>query len=242
MGATIMTTTLELESQSNLDTTPFNLKIAEYFFRRLRPYFHGRILDLGCGVGVLTKMLVDAGFNVTGVDGSACKVETAKTHVADATFIVSLFEDLSFPFHKFDVVIMKNVLEHVEDPVLLLTKAKEWIGEDGIVIVFVPNQTALHRRLGVKLGLINSLDELTLTDVAVGHKQVFNQESLLEVFSKAHYQILKVGSLVLKPLPNNMMQLLSDQVCEGFYRLAEDPDLTHLCSGIYVVGEPTFAS
>lgn len=236
-----MTSILELESQTNLDESPFNVKLAQYFFRRLRPYFHGRILDLGCGVGVLTEMLSDAGFNVTGVDGSASKIEIAKRRVFHATFMVSLFEEFS-PEGKFDVIIMKNVLEHVEDPVLLLTKARRWLSENGVVIVYVPNMNALHRRLGVKLKLINSLDELSPEEKAVGHKRVFSPETLREAFTAAHYQVVRIGGLILKPFPNNMMNLLSNRVCEGFYRLADDPDLTDLCSGIIIIGESMIAS
>lgn len=233
-----MTSMLELERQTNLDESPFNLKLAQYFFKRLSPYFHGRILDLGCGVGVLTEMLVDAGFWVMGVDGSASKIEIAKRRVPKAIFIKSLFEDLSFPHHKFDVIIMKNVLEHVEDPFFLLIKARDWLSEGGCVIVYVPNRNALHRRLGLKLGLIESLDELSPEEKMVGHKRVFSLETLSEVFSVAHLKIVRMGGLILKPFPNNMMKLLSDEVCEGFYRLADDPDLIELCSGIYVIGEP----
>ena len=67
-----------LEEHPIVEDKGFHLKLAEYFVKRIIPFCKDPILDLGCGVGVITKKMVDAGFQVVGLDGSKQKVEIAK--------------------------------------------------------------------------------------------------------------------------------------------------------------------
>src|SRR5258708_5572736 len=49
---------------------------------------HGRVLDVGCGSGLLARKLLDAGFAVTGVDASPAMIELAREHAPQAQFKV----------------------------------------------------------------------------------------------------------------------------------------------------------
>ncbi|HEX5107436.1 MAG TPA: methyltransferase domain-containing protein [Vicinamibacterales bacterium] len=76
-----------------------------------------RILDLGCGDGVLTKRLVDDGCEVVAVDSSAAQVEAAKTLGLDAYVMAG--EDLTFDA-EFDAVFSNAVLHWIRraDPMI----------------------------------------------------------------------------------------------------------------------------
>jgi len=54
-----------------------------------------RVLDVGCGAGPLTKALIDAGFDVTGVDTSADLLELARSRVPEAHFVHASAYDVS---------------------------------------------------------------------------------------------------------------------------------------------------
>jgi len=101
-----------------------------------------RLLDVGCGNGSqLTLPLSKRGFQLTGIDvdeRSIAKANLLAAETANARFICGELKNLSAT-EPFDVVILSEVLEHLADPEQLLGAALDHIGNDGVVIVTVPN-------------------------------------------------------------------------------------------------------
>jgi trans-aconitate methyltransferase len=83
----------------------------------LAPKAGERILDLGCGDGVLTKKLQDMGCELVGVDGSAAQVEAAKSLGVDARVMDAYA--LSFE-HEFDAVFSNAVLHWMKRPEIVV--------------------------------------------------------------------------------------------------------------------------
>ena len=74
----------------------------------------GDVLDVGCGAGVpVVRFLVDAGFNVTGVDVSSCMLELAHIHVPEANFLKMDMRQLEFAAGCFDGICAFHSLFHV---------------------------------------------------------------------------------------------------------------------------------
>lgn len=79
-----------------------------------------RVLDAGCGDGVLSVLMANKGAMVTGCDFSAPNIEAAKEyatehHVVNVEFLVGDVEHLPFPDNSFDLVVSSHVLEHLPD-------------------------------------------------------------------------------------------------------------------------------
>lgn len=70
------------------------------------------LLDAGCGVAALTKLYVELGFRVTGVDFSATAIEAARNLERNAIFVESSLEDLSLA-RSFDLACVIDVLQHL---------------------------------------------------------------------------------------------------------------------------------
>jgi 2-polyprenyl-6-hydroxyphenyl methylase/3-demethylubiquinone-9 3-methyltransferase len=80
-----------------------------------------RVLDVGCGGGLLAESLARAGANVTAIDLAPGMVETARLHALDSglaiEYLVESAENLEQArAGKFDVVVCMEMLEHVPDP------------------------------------------------------------------------------------------------------------------------------
>ena len=74
---------------------------------------NGRALDAACGTGRLTRMLIDHGHEVTGVDPSEAMLERARANVPEATLHAGSLLHLPFPDASFDVVCCGLALTHV---------------------------------------------------------------------------------------------------------------------------------
>lgn len=100
-----------------------------------------RVLDVGCGNGVITRHLGKAGFNVLGIDVSDKTIETARslTTLPNVKFMKKSAEELVASGEKYDAVICSEVLEHLHQPGSLLKVLYDSLSDNGKLIVTVPN-------------------------------------------------------------------------------------------------------
>lgn len=105
----------------------------------------GRLLDVGCGPGLLLSVARRRGYTVFGCDVSAW----AAQHARDLGFDVMTgpLESLRYPSGQFDVVIVNHTLEHVPGPVELLSEARRILSDEGVLVVGAPNFGSLLSQL-----------------------------------------------------------------------------------------------
>jgi 2-polyprenyl-6-hydroxyphenyl methylase/3-demethylubiquinone-9 3-methyltransferase len=119
-----------------------------------RPFEGLRLLDIGCGGGLLSEPMARLGFEVTGVDASERNIGAAKAHAARldlpvrylCSTVETLLEEESEPF---DLVLNMEVIEHVADPAEFLRGCTRLIAPRGLMIVATLNRTAKAMALAV---------------------------------------------------------------------------------------------
>ena len=113
--------------------------------RAAQPFEGLRILDIGCGGGLLCEPMARLGAEVVGADASSTNIEVAKLHAAEAGVTVyyraTTAEDLAAAGEKFDVVLNMEVVEHVVDIDLFVGKCGEMVKPGGIMFVATINRT-----------------------------------------------------------------------------------------------------
>ena len=112
--------------------------------RHIKP--RARILEIGCGEGILLSELADSGFAVRGIEPSLTASSRAKSKGLDVT--ASLFPDYT-PDDQFDLVILSHVLEHIEKPYPFLEKIVQLIPQ-GYLLLIQTNYRGLIPKLYAK--------------------------------------------------------------------------------------------
>lgn len=180
-----------------------------------------RVLELGCANGVMTRVLAEQSLKVDVVEGSANYISYVRGLVGErVTFYHSLFEDFE-PEHFYDDIILASVLEHVEDPVGLVQNASNWLEPRGRIHVIVPNAMSLHRRLGVEMGMLSDVTQLTEADVSIGHQRIYTQETLDRDLAAVGLVVLERRGILLKPLSNIQMDIWPTYVLDELFRAGE---------------------
>ena len=111
-----------------------------------RPFEGLRLLDIGCGGGLLSEPMARLGFAVTGVDASERNIGTARAHAAENSLAIdyraSTPEGLEAAGQGgFDVILNMEVIEHVADPGEYLRSCARLLAPGGMMIVATLNRT-----------------------------------------------------------------------------------------------------
>ena len=109
-----------------------------------KPLRNIKILDIGCGGGLLSEPLSRLGASVVGIDASYKNVEVAKLHAKksglDIKYICTSPESMQNKT-KFDVILNMEIVEHVEDLNLFLKTCSQLLKKDGLMFVATINKT-----------------------------------------------------------------------------------------------------
>ncbi len=104
-----------------------------------------RVLDIGCGAGILAEPLARHGASVTAIDPAPRNIEAAKDHAALAGVSIdyrcATAEELAASGALFDVVLAMEVLEHVRDVPLFLRQAGAMVRPGGLLVAATLSRT-----------------------------------------------------------------------------------------------------
>ena len=192
------------------------------------------ILEMGPAEGVMTELLAGTGKNLTLVEGSALFCDDLRRRFPQAKVVNALFEEFQSDDF-FDNIILGHVLEHVEDPVDILSRARRWLKPNtGRLFGAVPNARSLHRQAAVIMGLLRQEDTLNDMDFHHGHRRVFNPETFRNAIRDSGLRIEIFGGYWMKPVSNAQIEASwTPEMIEAFMTLGERyPDIA---GEIYVV-------
>jgi 2-polyprenyl-6-hydroxyphenyl methylase / 3-demethylubiquinone-9 3-methyltransferase len=113
--------------------------------RRLDSLVGLRILDIGCGGGILSEPLARLGAEVVGADPAEAHIGVARLHAAESGLAIdyraTTAEALSAAAERFDIVLAMEVVEHVADVNLFVKLAGSMVKPGGLMVAATLNRT-----------------------------------------------------------------------------------------------------
>lgn len=104
-----------------------------------------KILDVGCGGGILAEALANKGAQVTGIDVAELSLKVAKMHLHESglevDYQLTTVEDFAQQHAaRFDIVTCLEILEHVPDPASIVASASRLLKPDGLLCLSTLNR------------------------------------------------------------------------------------------------------
>ena len=168
-----------------------------------KPLDKVKILDIGCGGGLLSEPMSRLGADVFGIDASNKNIQIAKLHAKKNSLNIKYYCASPETFNtkiKFDVILNMEIIEHVEDVEFFLKSCSKLLKKNGIMFVATLNKT-LKSYLFAILGA-----EYILRWLPIGThewEKFVKPEDLIDILSK--------NDLKLESIKGMKFDLVKDQ-------------------------------
>jgi len=194
---------LDAKFKLNGETPRFFLRTK--IFLSLMNSKKGKVLDIGCGDGNLLKELHKRNFECIGIDISKKAIDFASFNLKNLgiPLYCKSIDDFNFSY-KFDIVILGEILEHIEQDIDFLIKTSNFLKENGTLLISVPYDKKLWNK----------------TDEMVGH---YRRYSKSEIFTKLHNSGYRVKRYIVWGFPLN--RFLNSFLSESTLKLRKNKRL-----------------
>ncbi len=159
----------------DLETIEVAKRYGAHVFDLFRPYIGRRVLEVGCGIGTMSRKLTGVADVVVGIEPNPnCVDRVVATMLGDPKFALRTChleecDPAELAVHRFDTVYCVNVLEHIHDDVAALQMFRDVIVPWGRILIFVP---AVQRAYGP-------------LDAELGHHRRYSRRTLSRAFADA---------------------------------------------------------
>jgi len=164
-----------------LELLSYSVNYNQWLFRKIEPYLEGKVLEIGGGIGTFTRMLLGRAQKVTVLDINKKYLEKLKKKFPGKNLEI-VYADIQkkIPLReKFDAAICFNVLEHLGDDMMAITRISGTLKKGGLLLLLVPAHQVLFGSL----------------DKNLGHKRRYNKRQISFLLENAGFRIRKIRHL-----------------------------------------------
>lgn len=158
----------------------------------------GEVLDMGCGTGILVKVVVEAKANYTGFDLApemidACAVKfKQEIEAKKATFILADSSNFN-PSKKYHQAIGMGYIEYFENPDFGMLQAKQWLSNNGKLILSFPHKNSIdYFAVNASFPLRALMTLVTGKKTVKPDRKMWSQKEAIALFQKHGFQNIKI--------------------------------------------------
>ena len=157
--------------------------------KQLKPFLspESKILEIGCGNGVVMSQFEKIlGYPIDGCDLNQFATNNLIANVSGNVYLYDIYDEHIDLLNKYDVIILFDVIEHIQNDSEFLNKALRHLKKNGLLVISVPAHNFLYSKF----------------DKEVGHIRRYNKSIMSEVLKKTEAQIIKMNywGLFMYPL------------------------------------------
>jgi 2-polyprenyl-3-methyl-5-hydroxy-6-metoxy-1,4-benzoquinol methylase len=214
-------TEIDISGQKTLEAISSATRFNNWMFNTIKPFCKGHVLEVGCGIGNISRLLIKNGFQTTLSDYSDQYFDILRGEFSENRQVENIYKvDLAeknfgaiYPelLDKFDTIIAMNVVEHIEDDHLAIRNCRKMLRQNGHIIILVPAFSFLYNRFDKELAHFRRYTKKTLTKLfedekfEIIHKQYFNAAGIAGWYLN--------GSILKKKLiPEDQMRIFDKLV------------------------------
>ena len=159
-----------------------------------------KILDVGCGGGIICEPLARLGAKVTGIDFAPNNIIAAKIHSKKNKLKINYINkdiEKSKLDEKFDIILMFEVLEHLDNWKKTINNIKKNLNKNGLIII-----STINRNLLSKLFAINIAENILhwIPKGTHDYNKLIKPEELKKILLKEKFNFNNIKGLVFNPL------------------------------------------
>jgi 2-polyprenyl-3-methyl-5-hydroxy-6-metoxy-1,4-benzoquinol methylase len=185
--------------------------------------FHKSVLEVGCATGYTTKILVEHGCIVSGIELNATAAKMAEKHARRV--VVGDLNDPQiwdeFANEKFDVITFGDVLEHLTDPLAVLRSSVKHLDPSGMIIISIPNIAHIDMRISLMNGKFDYNDWGLLDRT---HLRFFTRKSVISLVREAGLVPIELRRIIVPPFCSELPVAREDVDDRLLGEMLQDPD------------------
>ena len=162
----------------------------------------GRLLEIGCGNGRLLMLAREAGWRVKGIELSPFLAESVRKLLGIPVEIQDFLTYQPAPSDRYDLVVMRHVLEHLPDGKAAMISIHRLLGPDGKTLLEFPNIDALDLRFKRLLRRWGLHRKRYPSDYRPGHCNEYNRRSFIKLLEVTGFKLITWQTYSYRPLEN----------------------------------------
>ncbi|MDP2939848.1 MAG: class I SAM-dependent methyltransferase [Candidatus Omnitrophota bacterium] len=150
-----------------------------------------KVLDVGCSKGYIADLLKFKKCYVVGIEKDKPTSNIARKYCNEViTTDIENFAELPYPDGFFDFILCLDVLEHIARPDIILDKLRNYLSNNGSIIVSLPNIARFENRLKLLFGKFDYNEKASAFNK--GHLRFFTLKTAKDLVQSAGFRIIKI--------------------------------------------------
>lgn len=173
-------------------------------------YSGGKLLEIGCSKGVFLDLAVKRGFSVLGLDTSEFAIKYIKDNFSFPVMCADI-EKADLPDDSFDIVVMIDVIEHIENLAQVIRESSRIMKPGGLLVIDTPNEDSLINFISFflyKLSL-SKLKFFVRTNHDIEHVVSFSPAGMKKLLREHSFKVIKIDLFNVDPAVKGLNRMIT---------------------------------